>query len=443
MSRSVLRVVLGIVLVVILVVGGVVAFGWWKIAGLKEKLVRDLEKASGAQVQVTSLEFDLWHGELHASGITLTNLRPSAPWEKGEISQAIVRFHLSDVFAPTLPLSVEVFSWSVVLHPATTAEATPETPMATAPSAAAPEPVTGQGRVHVTALSAHDGSVEINLANGQVVTVNGVSFEAGENGAGIWNTDLRAMSVEAGTLKTGASSVQILGGPDKLTFSNLRMVCDQGFITGNGEASLTGDHHMTFDLKATDVPVTMLVSVAWQMKLSGLVIGDLVYEGNDQGGSAKGHLALSHAKFNVLPWLGKVMAMVSLPDLTNTEVDLATTDLEWKEHTLHLTNLDIRKNDIVRISGGVDVDPSGQVDGKLKLGLPSAVTAKWPQLQDKIFSVAQENYNWADVHVTGTPDHLQEDLTSRLVAIGLDQGSSLMDQAEKKAGDLYKSLMGN
>jgi hypothetical protein len=434
---------LGILLTVVLVVAAAGGYCWWKIAGLKEKLVRNLETAIGGQVQVDSLELDFWHGELHAAGITLTNDRPTAPWEKGEIGQAVVRFHLGDLLASTLPVSVEISSWSVTLHPSAANSATADATTEASSPELTTEPSAPKGRIRVTQISAHEGSVDVQLANNHEIVLHGVSFESGDNGSGIWNTDLHATSVEAGSLQADASSVQILGEPDKLTFSELRMVCGQGFITGDGEAALTPDHHVVINLKATDVPVTMLVSVDWQMKLSGLVIGDLTYDGNDQSGGAKGHLALTHAKFNVLPWLGKVMTMVNLPDLTDTEVDLATTDFMWQDQTLHLTNLDIRKNDIVRIAGTVDIDPTGLVDGKLRLGLPSTVTAKWPQLQDKVFSVALENYNWTDVHVTGMPDHLQEDLTPRLVAVGLEQGGSLLDQATKKASDLFKSFMGN
>jgi hypothetical protein len=125
------------------------------------------------------------------------------------------------------------------------------------------------------------------------------------------------------------------------------------------------------------------------------------------------------------------------------EVDKATTDFEWKDGTLHLTNLDVRKNDVARIAGAVDIDAQDQVDGKLKLGLPSIVTAKWPQLQEKVFPVQLEDYNWADVHLTGTPDHLQEDLTPRLLTAGLGQGTDLLNQATQKATDLFNSFMGN
>ena len=111
---------------------------------------------------------------------------------------------------------------------------------------------------------------------------------------------------------------------------------------------------------------------------------------------------MNHGKFNVLPWLGKVTSLVGLQDISDVEVDKATTDYEWKDHALHLSNLDVRKNDVTRIAGECGYRCHGQVDGRLKLGLPSSVTAKWPQLQDKVFPVQLDDFNWADVHVTGT-----------------------------------------
>jgi len=446
MSRSAVRVVLGILVIFVLVVAMAGGFIWWKIAGLKEHLVQQLGNALGAHVEVQSLDLDFWKGELRAAGITLTNIRPSSPWEKGEIAQATVRFHLVDVLGQTLPLTVEVSSWSVVIHSySASTEGSGDATSSAAPAASAEgrAPVeTARHRIQVTQLAAQDGAVEIHLADNREVTLHGVSFDASNNGAGLWTTQLETASLTAGAFEAGESSVQIQGTVDKVTFSSLRLACGQGLVSGEGEVDLGEGHKAHATLKATDVPVTTLVAVEWQMKLSGLVTGDLTYDGNDQTGSAMGDITLKHAKFNVLPWLSKVTALVSLPDITDVEVDKATSDFAWSQRTLHLTNVDIRKNGVVRIGGAVDIDPTGQIDGKLKLGLPSSITSKFPPLQDQIFTVQLEDFNWADVHLTGTPDHLQEDLTSRLLAVGLQQGSGLLDQAAQKASDLYKSFMG-
>jgi hypothetical protein len=431
------RVILGIVVVLVLIAGAGGVFIWWKIAGLKERLVGNLEQVLGAKAQVASIDLDFWKGELHAAGISLVNQRDSAPWEKGDISQVTVRFHPADLFASTLPVTIEVSAWNVVLDsPLRTAES----PQPAAVSE--PTPAHSKGRIQVTHISAQEGTTEINFSANRKVTIHGVAFEADNNGAGIWTTRLQADSIAAGSLETGASSVEIRGEQDKISFFNLRMECEEGAVTGSGKMELDGGHDTKVDLKAVDVPVTMLVAVEWQMNLSGLVSGDLHYEGNDQSGSARGQLAVTHAKFNVLPWLGKVTALVGLQDISDVEVDKATTDYEWKNSALHLFNLDVRKNDVTRIAGVIDIDAQGQVDGRLKLGLPSSVTAKWPDMQDKVFPVALEEYNWAEVHLTGTPDHLQEDLTPRLLAAGMGQGTDLIKQATQKATDLFNSLIG-
>ena len=438
MSRAV-RGILIVVLVLVLLAGAVVGLVWWKISGLKETLVSDLEKALGAEVKVTSIDLDIWKGELHAAGITLVNQRPAAPWDKGDISQVTVRFHLSDAFAPHLPVHVEVSSWNVVLHtPLRTAETPPADRGPSEPAASAP----GSSRIQVVDIAAQEGTAEVDFSDDRKVTIHGVTFDASNNGADVWTTRLQANSVVAGSLQAGASSVQIRSEDNKLTFSDLRMQCDPGAVTGEGEVALDGAHDTKVDVKSADLPITMLVSVDWQMKLSGLVTGDLHYEGNDKGGGAKGQFAVAHGKFNVLPWLGKVTSMVGLPDISDVEVDKATSDFEWKDHEFHLTNIDVRKNDVTRIAGTVDIDALGNVDGKLKLGLPSSVTSKWPQLQTQVFPVASDDFNWADVHLTGTPDHLQEDLTSRVLAAGLGQGTDLINQAAQKAGSLFNSILG-
>jgi hypothetical protein len=436
-----LRVFLGVALVVIVLGAAAVAAIAWKINGLKAHLLAGLGKSLGADVQVASFQIDPWKSELHAAGITLTNLEASQPWEKGGIAQATIQYHLSDIFSSSMPISVDISSWNVVLHsPLRTAETPPAT--TPAPGAAASEEPAKPHRIHVTHLSAHEGTVEMQFSDDRKVSMHGVKFDSVDDGGGIWTTQLQAASVESGTLAAGESSIQIRSESGKIALTNLHMQCPPGVITGEGEVDTDGGHEARVTLKGVEVPVTMLVSIEWQTELSGLATGDLKYAGNDQGGTSQGSVSLSHAKFNVLPWLSKAMTLIDLPDISGVEVDKATTDVAWKDGTVHLTNIDIRKSDVTRIAGSVDIDAQGNVDGKLKIGLPNSVVTKWPELQTNVFPVQLEDYAWADMHLTGTASHLQEDLSQRLVAAGIKQGGSLLDKAAQNAGDLLNGLMG-
>lgn len=442
MNRLVSRLLIGLLVAAILATG-IGGLWWWKVNELKKNLVHNLETALGAKVEVTSLDFNLWHREIRATGISLVNQRTGAPWEKGGISQATIQFRLRRIFDSTLPLKIEVSSWNVVLRPhaSESAEISPSSISTTEPSS--PVPVSSSGKIKVMSLTAREGEVELDLSNNRKVAFHDVSFTSTNNGADVWTTHLKTGSIVSGALETGSGSVDLNGDRDKVTFSDLHVQCATGIITGDGEVSLGGQRAVHFALKATEIPVTMLVGLQWQMKLSGLTTGNLVYDGDNQTGTAHGQLSVGAGKFNILPWLGKVTALVGLPDISNVELDKATTDYEWKDGTLHLTNLDIRKNDVLRFAGEMTIDPQGQVDGRLKLGLPSSVTAKWPKLQEKVFSVPLEDYNWADVHLTGTPDHLQEDLTPRLLAVGAEEGGGLINQGTQKALDLLKGFLGN
>jgi hypothetical protein len=434
MKNTGIRIVVAVLVLIFLaaaVVGGVV---WAKISALKGQLADNLGRALGAEVQINSVSLDFWKGELQAAGITLTNKRDGAPWENGEISQATAEFHYRDLLSPVLPLTVSVTSWQVVLKQAE-GGADAGASVASSP----PESTGEKGGIEVTGLSAREGEVEIHLESGKRIMLHGVNFDSSSNGGLVWTTQLQAESISAAALQLGASSVEIRADQDKIDFSNLHMQCAQGAITGDGDWS---PHEEQATLKAVDVPVVMLVGAQWQMKLSGAASGNLSYQGHGQTGEAQGQISISDGKFDVLPFLGKLSALVGLGDISGMEVDKATADFSWKDGMTHLTNIDVRKNDITRISGQVDVDGTGQVDGHLKVGLPDTVLAKWPQLQSAVFSTADDDYGWADVHLTGTPDHLQEDLSSRVLAVGVQGGSSLLNQGAQKATDLIKSFMG-
>jgi len=438
-----MRIFLTLLAVVILLAAAAAGFFWWKVSGLKQQLVLNLESSLHASVQVTSIELDLGKGEIHAAGISLSNLDADAPWDTAEIDQATGYFHLLDILGPTLPLRVSVSGWKISLHTTVASGLTPsaDNGAATSASSAAPAPPSAIDSIQVNAISGDQGDVTVRVSGSETITIHGVMFDAATHGGDQWTTDVQTTSISAGTLITGPGSVHLQSNGDKVAFDNLAVHCGEGQIAGSGEVTLDGHHAIHGDFTANSVPVTMLVSAPWQMKVSGLAGGTLAYQSDDSSATATGKMSVSGGKFNVLPGLGKLTALVGLPDITGVELDQATSDFSWKDHVLHLQNIDVRKTNVTRVAGQVDLTPDGQVDGRLKLGLPSTVTARWPKLQTDIFSTAQDDYNWADVHLTGTPDNLQEDLTPRLLALGAAQGGDLLKSTAQHAMDLIKTLL--
>jgi hypothetical protein len=439
-----MRVFLLILALFVILAAAAGGFVWWKIGGLKQQLVVNLESTLKANVQINSLDLDLWKGEVHAAGISLANQSPDAPWDTGEIDQATGSFHVLDLLGPTLPLRVSVSGWKISLHTTVAAGLAP-TGDANTPAATEPPPLdsvpTASDRIRVNDVSGNEGEVAVRVSGSQTITVHGVMFTASTHGGAAWTTDVQCSSIAAGTLLTGAGAVHLQSDAGKITFTDLAVHCGEGLLAGNGAVTLGGTHAIHGTFTATSIPMTMLVAERWQMKLSGLVSGDVTYQSDDASATANGKMSVSGAKFNVLPLLGKVTSLVGLPDISGVELDQATCDVSWKDHALQLQNIDVRKKDVLRVGGQLAVAADGQCDGRLKLGLPATVTARWPRLQTEVFSTPLEDYNWTDVHVTGTPDSLQEDLSPRLLAVGAAQGGQLIQQTTQKATDLLNSLL--
>ncbi len=194
MSRSTLRIAAVAVLGILLLAGGIAAFVWFKIAGLKAQVAGSLEKALGAKVGIASLSVDAWNQRIEATDISLVNQRPEAPWDKGEIGQAVAKFHWRDYLGRPIPLSVEVSSWTLVLHSLPTTGASSMAPSVTTGGDSLPS----KDSIQVTQLSAHDGEVEVDLTADKKVLIHQVGFEADDNGTGVWTTELKAGSIDAG-----------------------------------------------------------------------------------------------------------------------------------------------------------------------------------------------------------------------------------------------------
>jgi hypothetical protein len=433
-----MRVVLIVVpLVILAAIGGFIA---WKILGLKQRMVADLESALHATAQIGSLNLDLGKGELLAAGITLQNQRPEAPWDTASIDQVAIHFHFADLFSSTMPLQVTVTGWKATLHTSAPGAAEPDSSAPSDSSTAIPAEA-GPSWARVNGIDASDGEVTIRLNANDSVAIHGVNFHSDTPTGTTWTTQLSVTSIADGTLVTDAGSVQLHSDNQQATFSDLAIRCGDGQITGGGTYDLNAPHALKGNFTATNVPLTMLVNTRWQVKVSGNVSGDLAYQGDDAAATATGKISVGGGKFNLFPWLGKATVLVGLPDVGDTEVDQATADYSWKNHVLSLQNIDVRKQNIFRIGGKADIAADSTIDGHLKLGLPTTAVSKWPKLQTEVFSVPQDDFSWTDVHVTGTPDQLQEDLSPRLLSVGAEQGVDALQATKQKATDLINELL--
>jgi hypothetical protein len=367
-------------LVLIAAIGGFIA---WKVLTFKQRLITDLETALHATAQIGSLNLDLGKGELFAAGITLQNQRPDAPWDNASIDQVAIHFHFADLFSSTMPLQVTITGWKATLHGSAPGAAAPDnstTPDSSNTAAAE----TGPSWVRVNSVDASDGNVTVRLDASNTVAIHGVKFHADTPTGATWTTQLSVTSLSSGTFVTDAGSVQLHSDNDQVTFTDLAIHCGDGQITGGGTYDLTDPHELKGNFTATNVPLTMLVNARWQVKISGNVSGDLAYQGDDSAATATGKLSVSGGKFNLFPWLGKATLLVGLPDVGDTDVDQATADYSWKNHVLSLANIDVRKQNVFRISGKADVAADSTIDGHLKLGLPTTAVSKWPKLQTEL-----------------------------------------------------------
>ncbi len=427
------------ILVPLVLIAAVAAFLTWKVLGLKQRLVAELETALHATAQIGSLNLDLGKSELTAANITLQNQRADAPWDTAAVDQAEIHFHVADLFSPTMPLQVELTGWKLSLH--TTAQPFAPAPDAGTPPPAVPPAPPGSNWIRVTAVDASEGEVTLHTADNNAVLIHGVGFHSDSPGGVDWTTQLTVTSIAAGSFITGAGAVELHSSASNVTFNNLLIHCEEGEVNGSGTLDLTPPHALKANFTANAVPLTMLLATRWQVKLSGLLSGKLSYQGDDATASAQGDVSVANGKFNLFPWLGKATMLVGLPDVGGMEVDKADASLGWKDHILSLTNIDVRKEGVFRISGQDNIAADGTMDGHLKLGLPTTAIAKWPKLQTEVFSLAQDDFSWADVHVTGTPEAPQEDLSSRLLTITAEQGTDLLKQGAQKATDLFNQFL--
>jgi hypothetical protein len=192
-------------------------------------------------------------------------------------------------------------------------------------------------------------------------------------------------------------------------------VYESGRLDLSGEMSVKGDGY-TFTGDLRDVYCAEILPENWKQKLSGKVDAGFTVEGRKSGPKVDGELNLSNGVLTALPLLDSLSAYADTTRFRRLALEEGKTGFSWEDDTLVLRDLVIASEGLMRLEGTLRMDPKEQLDGRFRLGLVPGVLARIPGAETMVFSPGERGLLWTDLHITGTLDDPQEDLSRRLVA---------------------------
>lgn len=408
--------------------------GWFSLGILvKRSLTQNLTTALKADVHFDSVSIQLGSGKIIAHGGILHSLDPAAPWTEARFDQATCDFPFEVLFTRTAPATV--FIDGARLHLRAPSGTSPS-PSPQLPSA---WPLDLQGIViRQLEVSSEAGAYPVHL--------QGVDISAGKGGPQLWHGSFGIADYTVGPLTAHKA-----GGNFTQTSAGLSVELSLQFGEG-GAAGATAtiandkpdDASITFWTYA--VPLQFLISERWQifaqssLNAQGHYLGP-IYDWTK--GEAHAAVVLNKAQLLSPPFLKNLSLVPGLGDLGDLSVlkfDEAGALVGYKRGTFTFSTLKL-KSRTLNIYGTATLGSADlNLDATLYLGLPQKIVMLVPPLEGTIFVGHYENFDWAQVKVSGQPGQWQEDLSPRLLDLAKAQGGLLLHQSLDKANDFLNSL---
>jgi len=231
-------------------------------------------------------------------------------------------------------------------------------------------------------------------------------------------------------MSLGRARLRYQGDTVFLTAADFQLY-QSGRLELSGEMAVKGGGYV-FNGDLRDVMCAEVLPEDWKQRLSGKVDADFSVEHGARGPRVKGGLELVDGVLTAMPLLDSLSAYADTTRFRRLALEEGRTDFEWEDGALVLRNVRIASEGLVRLEGGLRVDREKRLDGRFRLGLVPGVLARIPGAETLVFTPGERGLLWTSLHVTGTVDDPEEDLTGRLIeAAGMRMFEVLPETGER------------
>jgi len=245
-----------------------------------------------------------------------------------------------------------------------------------------------------------------------LITPNGRDFEYRANG---------------GTLKMAVVPELYLRGAHLLITKTLFTLYDidlapnsqsDGTIRAHGSAGIGEDKSV--DLKATfeRLPIRGWLPAKWKEHVSGSAFGELHWTGENpklEHSFGEGSLNLRNASIDDLAFLKKLAELARKKTFERLDLNDCSMRFAWRYPTIDIKDIEIEEKGKFRLEGAISVERHS-LRGEVKLGLTREYL-DWLPNPTEVFNKERSGYLWTTVHLSGSIDHPQQDLSARIVEL--------------------------
>ncbi len=188
-------------------------------------------------------------------------------------------------------------------------------------------------------------------------------------------------------------------------------------LQAQGAAGLEEDRSINFHIDLTALRVSPWMPEKLRDHVRGLISGPIDYASSDtalETATGLGHLTVANGVLHGLAPVHHYVTLTGSPDPGDLALRVFQADVRWREGTLIVENLKMECEGVFRLEGTVTIAKDRALGGDLELGLTDAYLQWLPTARQAIFTRNDGGYHFTTVHLSGTVEKPEQDLSSRL-----------------------------
>jgi hypothetical protein len=178
------------------------------------------------------------------------------------------------------------------------------------------------------------------------------------------------------------------------------------------------DRSVDFRITMDRVPINVWVPADWRQHVRGFATSKIHWTGKDpkmENANGDAELRIDGGQIHGLPFLQKIAALTKDKSLERLKLDVCRADTEWHYPRIDLKRLVVEEKGKFRAEGEVLVRKES-LRGTIELGVaPRLLDFLTEPVIKEIFPRQKNGYVWSTVHLSGTIDEPQQDLSPRIM----------------------------
>jgi hypothetical protein len=216
-----------------------------------------------------------------------------------------------------------------------------------------------------------------------------------------------------------------------------------GRIHAEGTAGTSEDRSVDFNFSFERIPVEEWLPRQWRDHVRGEASGKILWRGKNpklESSTGEATLHVDGGRIIELPFLENLAKITNERALERLTLNDCSFALVWNYPRADIKNIAIEEKGKFRAEGTIQIEKKA-LSGAIELGV-ARYLLDWLPKPEEVFPHEHDGYRWTTVHLSGTIDAPQQDLSPRIMEVLKENPGAALGLLLRQFGEWLKNAFG-